>query len=90
MENIRRAKETLEFLYTLDARHLCILKAGTDLFDAAPIIFGEAGKLNIKVNSDSIELINHLRTENPKRIRGRHILEDIAVYLRDDGELYFG
>jgi len=25
MENIRRAKETLEFLYTLDATHLCTI-----------------------------------------------------------------
>jgi Tfx family DNA-binding protein len=90
MENIRRAKETLEFLYTLDARHLCTLKAGTDLFEAGPLIYAEAGKFNIKVNCDSIELINRLRVENPKRIRGRHIREDIEVYLSDDGELYFG
>ena len=29
MENIRRAKETLEFLYTLDATHLCVIPNGT-------------------------------------------------------------
>ena len=29
MENIRRAKETLEFLYTLDATHLCTIPSGT-------------------------------------------------------------
>ena len=33
MENIRRAKETLEFLYTLDATHLCTIPSGTDLFN---------------------------------------------------------
>lgn len=90
MENIRRAKETLDFLHTLDARPLCTLKAGSDLFDSAPLIFGEAGKIDIKVTTDSIDLINRLRAENPKRIHGRHIKEDIEVFLREDGELYFG
>ncbi len=89
MDNIRKAKETLEFLYTLDAQHLCTLKAGSDLFESATMIFAEAGKYDIKVNADSLDLINRLRTENPKRIKGRHIREDIDVYLRNDGELYF-
>ena len=42
MENIKRAKETLDFLYTLDATHLCTIPSGTDLFDVPTIVFGEA------------------------------------------------
>ena len=43
-ENIQRAKETLEFVNTLDARLLCVLKKGSDLFDSVPLIIEEAQK----------------------------------------------
>lgn len=88
-EKIRRAKNTLLFYYSLDARPLCTLKAGSDLFDAVSLIFGEAGKLSLQVTVDPVDLITRLRDENPKCIHDRHIREDIVVFLRDDGGLYF-
>jgi len=45
MENIRRARETLEFLYTLDATHLCTIPAGTDLLEVGSIITGKQRSL---------------------------------------------
>jgi Tfx family DNA-binding protein len=90
MENIRRAKETLEFLYTLDATHLCTIQAGTDLLDIAPFIYREAEKLGIKVKYDTISLINKVRDAVPERFRARHIRENIEVYINEEGELYFG
>ncbi|NYT04961.1 MAG: Tfx family DNA-binding protein [Methanomicrobiales archaeon] len=89
-ENIRKAKETLEFLYTLDSTHLCTIRNGTDLLDAAKAIFTAAEALHIKVRYDTIGLANRLRESNPERVRGRFIREDIEVYLSDEGELYFG
>ena len=89
MENIRRAKETLEFLYTLDSTHLCTIAVGTDLFDVPPLIFAEAEKLNIKVNYDTISLINHLRDSRPKSYKARCISEPVEAYLTSTGELYF-
>jgi len=90
MENIRRAKETLEFLYTLDATHLCVIPNGTDLFEVPAIIFGEAEKINIKVKYDTISLINRIRESRPQCCKARCICEDIHVYITDAGELYFG
>ena len=90
MENIRRAKETLDFLYTLDATHLCTIPSGTDLFDVPSIIFGEAEKINIKVMYDTISLINRLRETRPQCCKARCVCEDIIVYITDQGELYFG
>jgi Tfx family DNA-binding protein len=90
MENIQHAKDTLYFFHTLDARHLCTLKAGSDLFDSVPIIFEEAGKIGISMTTDSMNLINRLRTEIPKRIHGRLIRQDIEVFLRNDGKIEFG
>ncbi|MDD1639676.1 MAG: Tfx family DNA-binding protein [Methanomicrobiales archaeon] len=90
IENIQRSKETLEFLYTLDASHLCTVKSGTDLLDVAKIIYAEAEKMGIKVKYDTISLINHMRDSNPERFKGRYVREDVEVYINDDGELYFG
>jgi len=88
-ENIKKAKETLEFLYTLDATHLCTIKAGSDFIEAAKEIFNEAEKLGIKVCYDTISLINRMRDSNPERFRARYIREDIIVYINDDGDIYF-
>jgi hypothetical protein len=90
MENIRRAKETLDFLYTLDSTHLCTISSGTDLFDVPTLIFTEAEKIHIKVKYDTISLINHLREARPKSYKGRSLSENIDVYITTSGEIYFG
>ena len=89
-ENIEKAKETLEFIYTLDATHLCTIKTGTDLFYAASEIYDEAEKLHIKVRYDSITLINRLKKANPGKFKGRFVREDVDVYINEEGELCFG
>jgi hypothetical protein len=90
MENIRRARETLDFLYTLDATHLCTIEQGTDVLDVAPFIYQEAEHLGIKVKYDTISLINKMREAIPERLRARHIRDTIEVYINDEGDLYFG
>ena len=90
MENIRRARETLEFLYTLDATHLCTIQSGTDLLEVPPLIYKEAEKLGIKVKYDTISLINRIRESIPQRFKARHIREEVNVYINDEGEIYFG
>ncbi len=90
IENISRARETLEFLYTLDAVHLCTLQSGLDLLKAPEIIYSEAEKIGLKVKYDTITLINRLRDTNPDRFRGRQVREDVEIYINEDGDLYFG
>lgn len=90
MENIKRARETLEFLYTLDATHLCTIQGGTDLLEVPPIVYREAEQLGIKVKYDTISLINKLRESAPERFRARQVRDTIDVYINDEGELYFG
>lgn len=89
MENIQRAKETLDFLYTLDATRLCKLEKNDDLLDAVKKIYLRAEDLNIKVGYDTIELINRIKNTFPERFHGRFIKEDIIVYLNPEGEVYF-
>jgi HTH-type transcriptional regulator, fmd operon transcriptional regulator len=90
MENIQHAKDALFFFHTLDARHLCTLKTGSDLFDYEALIFKETGKIGIIVATDWMNLVNRLRIELPKRIHGRLIRQDIEVFLRNDGKIEFG
>ena len=89
MENIKRARETLDFFYSLDARHLCTIDKGSDLFEASKKIYNEAEKLGIKVRYDNIQLMNRIREEIPEKNKSRLVREKIEVYLKDDGDLYF-
>lgn len=88
-ENIRRARETLEFLYTLDASELCTLESGTDLMAAPKLIYSAAGSLHIKIKYDTLALINRISNIVPEKLKGRQVRENITVYLNDEGELYF-
>ena len=89
-ENIQRAKETLEFVNTLDACLLCVLTKGSDLFDSVPLIIEEAQKTGTQMTFDQMDLINRLRDEFPHHIHGRFIKQDIEVFLETSGGLRFG
>ncbi len=89
-KNVRRAKQTMDLFYTLDARPLCVLNEGSDLFDSAPFIVEEAKKIGMDLKIDPIDLINRLREEFPKRIHGRFIKKDIEVFVEEAGGLLFG
>lgn len=89
MENISRARETLEFFYSLDSKHLCTIEKGQDLLDSIQRIFDEAEKVGIKVKYDTIQLMNRIRDEIPEKNRSRYIRNPIEVYIKDDGDLYF-
>jgi len=88
-ENIQRAKETLEFYYTLDATSLCTLAAGTDLMGTSKIIYAAATAKNIKIKYDTLALINRISTSVPEKIKSRLLKDEISVYITDDGDLYF-
>ena len=88
-ENIRRAKETLAFLYTLDASELCTLVSGTDLMTAPAKIYTAASPRNVKIKYDSLSLINRISAAVPEKIKGRLILDNIRVYLNKEGDVYF-
>ncbi|WP_292546810.1 Tfx family DNA-binding protein [Methanoregula sp.] len=89
-KNIELAINTMISYYTLDARFLCTLKEGSDLFDSAALIFEEGKRIGIPVTLGAVDLINRLQKENPYRISGQLIRKDIDVYLRDDGDIYSG
>ncbi|MFH0966465.1 MAG: Tfx family DNA-binding protein [Methanobacteriota archaeon] len=89
MENITRARETLEFFHSLDSKHLCTIEKGQDLLESVQFIFDEAEKIGIKVKYDTVQLIYRIRDEVPEKNRSRYVRNPIEVYIKDDGDLYF-
>ncbi len=89
LENVHRARETLQFMYTLDARFLCVIPPGADILVVPDTIFREASDRGIKVRYDTISLINRLRESIPTHVQARFVKDEIQVYLNDDGEIYF-
>ena len=88
-ENVLRAKKTLDLFHTLDARLICTIRAGSDLFDTVPRIIDEAKNAGMNLKIDPMDIINRVREEFPGRIHGRLIKQDIEVYLETSGWLVF-
>ncbi|KUK68044.1 MAG: DNA binding protein, Tfx family [Methanomicrobiales archaeon 53_19] len=88
-ENIRRARETLDFVNTLDAKELCTITAEEDLLDAINTIYEEAERRGIKVRYDTVSLINRVKAANPDKIHARYIQSTIQVFINDKGDLFF-
>lgn len=88
-ENVRRAHETLRFMYTLDATFLCAIPPGTDVLAVPDQIFREADQRSVKVRYDTIGLINRFRESVPESVQARFVRDEIRVFLSDDGEVYF-
>jgi Tfx family DNA-binding protein len=89
LDNVHRSRETLHFLYTLDAQLLCVIRPGTDLLVAPEQIYQAANIRDVKVRYDTIGLINLLQESVPERVQARFVKEEIRVYLNDEGEVYF-
>jgi hypothetical protein len=89
MENVTRARETLEFFHSLDSKHLCTIGKGEDLLEAVQKVFDEAEKIGIKVKYDTVQMLFRIRDEVPEKNRLRYVRNPIEIYIKDDGELYF-
>jgi len=89
MRKIQYAQNALKVLRILDARKICTLEEGSDLFDSVPLILAEAEKAGIPLPDDPMMIINRIRLENPDRIHGRYVKKEILVYLQSNGDLDF-
>lgn len=87
-DNVKMAKEALEFVYSLEATLVCTLDAGGDINRQAFLVFKAAQQLGIKVQYDAGALINRIKTAVPEKFNGEIIREEINVYLNDTGIIY--
>ncbi|HKM42234.1 MAG TPA: Tfx family DNA-binding protein [Methanocorpusculum sp.] len=87
-DNIRLAKEALEYIYSLEATLVCTLSAGSELTREVFLIYKAARQINIKVQYDTGALMNRVMTAVPEKIADGTIKEDINVYLNPSGIIY--
>lgn len=87
-DNIRLAKEALEYVYSLEATLVCTLSAGSQLTQEVFLIYKAARQLSIKVQYDTGALMNRVLTAVPEKINDGTIREDINVYLNLTGIIY--
>lgn len=86
-QNIARSRITLRQWMTIQAPiHLKIL-TGTDVFDIPARIFQAADRNSIQLPSTSLDIIDQLRRMAPKLFKKRALLQDIEIYVTEDGEI---
>ncbi|MDV0441842.1 hypothetical protein McpAg1_10530 [Methanocorpusculaceae archaeon Ag1] len=90
LKNVRMAKDVLEFVYSMDAAHTCVLARGTNINRAPQVLYEAVQPLGIKIQYDIGALVTQIRTAVPEKLRENEIRADIHIYLNDTGILYIG
>lgn len=90
LKNVRMAKDVLEFVYSMDAIHICVLKRGTDINHAPQTLYEAVQPLGIKIQYDIGALVTQIRIAVPEKLRDVTVRSDIHIYLNETGILYIG
>jgi len=85
--NIARARNTLRQWMTIQAPILLKVPAGTDVFDVPAMVFEAADRRSIQLPATSLDIVVQLRKEAPQLFKKRAILQEIEIYVAEDGEL---
>jgi Tfx family DNA-binding protein len=88
-KNVRLARETVRFISTMDARRLCSIPSGTDLLNVPNLVFRSANASGVRIQLDTLDLIDQLREFLSGNVRTRFVVNDIQVFLCDNGEVFF-
>lgn len=86
-QNISRAKSTLRQWMTIQAPISLKIIAGTDVFDIPARIFQAADRKSIQLPATSLDIIVRLRREAPELFKKRSLLQNIEIFVTEDGEL---
>ena len=86
-QNIARAQNTLRRWMTIQAPISLKVTAGTDVFDIPARVFQAADRMSIQLAATSLDIIVQLRREAPELFKKRSLLQDIEIYVTEDGEL---
>jgi Tfx family DNA-binding protein len=61
--------------------------AGTDVFDVPAMVFEAADRRSIELPATSLDIVVQLRKDAPQLFEKRVILQEIEIYVTEDGEL---
>jgi Tfx family DNA-binding protein len=86
-QNIAKARNTLNRWMTIQAPISLKVLKGIDVFDIPAMIFAAADKRSIQLPATSLDIIDRLRKEAPQLFKKRALLQDIEIYVTEEGEL---
>jgi Tfx family DNA-binding protein len=86
-QNIARARNTLRQWMTIQTPIFLKVPAGTDVFDVPAMIFEAADRRSIQLPATSLDIVVQLRKEAPQLFKKRAILQEIEIYVTEEGEL---
>jgi hypothetical protein len=87
LENIQKAKNTLELVKTFNASLWVTILPETDLNDAVKEVYSEADKKGIWIRYSFPSLASLLKDHAGERIKGRRVLAKFEVGVLPDGEV---
>lgn len=89
LENIRKAKETLEIAKFIEAPVWIRGEAGENLNDFISRIYVEAGKKKIHVRYTRPELITEIEKRFKNEIKGMVLKKDIEIGITEKGDIAY-
>jgi len=87
LQNVERARATLKQWRMIKAPISIKVPKGTDVFEVPGLIFKEADRQGVKLDSSSVDVIVRLRAEAPQALDKRIISKDLEVYVSEEGEV---
>lgn len=86
-ENIDRSMETIKEWNSIISPVRILIKNGTDVMDIPEMVFEEADKSSIHVNTDSLDLITRIKKEKGSIISNRVVTKEFEIDITDTGEV---
>ena len=86
-ENIERSRETLKEWDSVNSPVRISVKKGTDVMAVPELVFAEADRWAIHVQTDSIGLITLIKRQKPDAIAKREVVEDFEIDITRSGEV---
>lgn len=86
-QNIDRAYETIRLWNKLRAPIRITVPPETDVFDIPKIVYDGVEGERIKIVEDSVQLVARVQEEAGDKIRRRRLIEELEVYVGEDGRL---
>ncbi len=86
-ENVRKARETVEFALALNAPVRVEVDDGTDLYDVPGRVYAACDDAGVKVSQSAPDLMKLISDEAGDAIQGRNVRRELLVGVSADGEV---
>ncbi len=85
--NIKRAKATIEVLEDLGMATRITIKPETPVLEMSEIIFKKADDANVRLQLDSIDLLEKIKIKAKNKIKAKRVVNSISIVLLPYGDV---